>query len=287
MSEIDIFISFPHQNEIAAMAACLALEDAGYGCWIAPRDIIPGHDWSESIIDAISASKLMVLIFSNHANLSPQVKREVERAVNRNIPIIPFRVENIPPSKSLEYFISTQHWLNAFTPPLEKHLRKLIHAANSFLANHSPRPEKKADEPETYVHTFRYQFSPVWRLLSSMKPMPITYNVTDSELKVTFVFNQSFGVIDKPIRKMMKMLRLDYFWGKDTVLTIPRSDIESATVVRPDELTEKIRDWEDSLMKTLVYFQPTYVVEVRLRSDSAQQFATDDPYGLVSALNAS
>lgn len=49
----------------------------------------------------------MVLIFSQHANVSPQIKREVERAVNKGLPIIPVRIEDAVPSKALEYFIST------------------------------------------------------------------------------------------------------------------------------------------------------------------------------------
>src|SRR5580704_3702505 len=101
----------------------LVAQSGGARCWIAPRDIVPGSDWSESIIDAINRAKVFVLIFSGYANVSPQIKREVERAVNKSIPIIPMRIEDTLPTKSLEYFISTPHWLDAITPPLEQHLR--------------------------------------------------------------------------------------------------------------------------------------------------------------------
>ena len=43
----------------------------------------------------------MVLVFSASANDSPQVMREVERAVSKGIPIIPLRIEDVPPSKSM------------------------------------------------------------------------------------------------------------------------------------------------------------------------------------------
>src|ERR1041384_1392142 len=105
--EFDVFISYSHEDKAAADAACATLEQAGIRCWSAPRDIVPGMDWSESILNAIERAKLLVLIFSGHANESPQIKREVERAVNRGLPIIPVRIEDILPSKSLEYFIST------------------------------------------------------------------------------------------------------------------------------------------------------------------------------------
>jgi hypothetical protein len=134
----DVFISYPHQEKTTADAACATLEAAGIRCWIAPRDVHPGMDWSECIIDAISACKVMVLIFSGHTNASQQIKREVERAVNRGVPIIPMRIENVLPSKSLEYFISTPHWLDAMTPPIERHLQALTASVKGLLDAKSP-----------------------------------------------------------------------------------------------------------------------------------------------------
>jgi TIR domain len=131
--DFDVFISYSHEDKAAADAACATLEQHGIRCWIAPRDIIPGMDWGEAIIDAIEHANLMVLIFSGHANESPQIKREVERAVNKGVPIIPVRIEDTAPSKSLEYFISTPHWLDAFTPPLEERLKQLATAAKALL----------------------------------------------------------------------------------------------------------------------------------------------------------
>ncbi|TAN84399.1 MAG: TIR domain-containing protein [Gallionella sp.] len=121
----DVFISYSSQDKPIADAVCATLESRGIRCWIAPRDILPGTDWGGSIIDGISESKLMVLVFSSNANKSAQITNEVERAVHKGLPIIPFRVEDVMPSKSLEYFISTPHWLDALSPPLEQHLGRL------------------------------------------------------------------------------------------------------------------------------------------------------------------
>ena len=51
----DVFISYPHQDKTMADAACARLEAEGIRCWMAPRDITPGADWGESIVDAIHA----------------------------------------------------------------------------------------------------------------------------------------------------------------------------------------------------------------------------------------
>ncbi|HEV7986655.1 MAG TPA: toll/interleukin-1 receptor domain-containing protein, partial [Steroidobacteraceae bacterium] len=121
------------------------LEARGLSVWIAPRDISPAAEWAEEIIDAISSARLMVLVFSSHSNSSPQVRREVERAVHKQLPVLPFRLEDIVPSKSLEYFLSSQHWLDGFPPPREPHYERLcalvaarVNAAASPLAAPSP-----------------------------------------------------------------------------------------------------------------------------------------------------
>ena len=92
---------------------------------MAPRDALPSADYGEEIIEAIKESRLMVVVFSNHANLSSHVKNEVERAVSAGIPIIPFRIEDVLPKGSLELHLSRVHWLDALTPPLEEHLKRL------------------------------------------------------------------------------------------------------------------------------------------------------------------
>jgi TIR domain len=129
----DIFISYAANDKPTADAACVALEANGVRCWVAPRDIVPGMDWGEAIVNAINECQIMVLVFSSVANESPQIKREVERAAHRGIPIIPFRIQDVSPCKSLEYFISTPHWLDALTPPMEKHLQYLVKSVKVLL----------------------------------------------------------------------------------------------------------------------------------------------------------
>jgi TIR domain len=129
----DAFVSYSNHDRTVADAAVAVLEQRGIRCWIAPRNVTPGLDWSEEIIEAIEHSAVMVLILSANANDSPQIKREVERAVHRGIPIIPFRIEDVPLSKALEFFISSPHWLDALTPPLEEHLQYLADTVQLLL----------------------------------------------------------------------------------------------------------------------------------------------------------
>ena len=134
----DVFISYSHVDKAAADATCATLERAGIRCWIAPRDITPGDEWSASIIKAIDECRAIVLIFSQSANNSRQIRREVERAVTVGIPLVPVRIEDVVPTESLAYFMSTVHWLDAMSPPFENHLNKLADSLKGLLKVGSP-----------------------------------------------------------------------------------------------------------------------------------------------------
>jgi TIR domain len=121
----DVFVSYSQPDFGCAMELVGRVEQDGINCWIAPRDIAPSADWAAEIIDAISNSRTMILVFSASSNDSPQVRREVERAVHKQVSILPFRIENVLPSKSLEYFLSAQHWMDAFPQPREPHYARL------------------------------------------------------------------------------------------------------------------------------------------------------------------
>src|SRR5580765_7991211 len=128
-----IFLSYSSQDKNFANATCNSLERESIRCWIAPRDITPGEDYGEAIINAISLCKIMVVIFTQNANESKFVKKEVERAVSKGAIVIPVRFQDILPTKSMEFFLSSAHWLDAITPPVEEHLRKLATTIKQLL----------------------------------------------------------------------------------------------------------------------------------------------------------
>src|SRR4051794_1088572 len=130
----DVFLSYSSKDRSAADRVCAQLERARLRTWMAPRDIVPGMNWGGSIIKAISDCKAFVLLFSAHSNASPQVIREVERAVGKGKPVLLFRLEEVPPSPDLEYFISAPHWLDATTPPLDGHIGILAEQVRTLVS---------------------------------------------------------------------------------------------------------------------------------------------------------
>ncbi|TAK15555.1 MAG: TIR domain-containing protein [Acidobacteria bacterium] len=130
----DVFISHANEDKAVADMVCATLEQQGLRCWVAPRDIQPGTDWREAILGAIRSSRAIVLVFSKHANASRHIPREVECAVEAGIPLVPFRVEDVPPQGALEYNLIGVHWLDALTPPIEAHIRRLGDSLRAMLA---------------------------------------------------------------------------------------------------------------------------------------------------------
>ena len=137
-----VFISYSQPDYDCAMELVARIEGEGIPCWIAPRDIAPAADWAAEIIDAIAGASVMILVFSSSSNDSAQVRREVERAVHKQVSILPFRLENVLPSKSLEYFLSAQHWMDAFPPPREPHYAKLVSYLRTRLGEKRTPGEK-------------------------------------------------------------------------------------------------------------------------------------------------
>ena len=140
----DVFISYSHVDKATADAACATLERAGIRCWIAPRDITPGDEYGAAIVRAIDNCRVMVLIFSASANNSRQTRREVERGIHNGVPLVPMRIEDVPPTESFAYFMSSVHWLDALTPPLEEHLQKLAASIKALLQVGAPGPARAA-----------------------------------------------------------------------------------------------------------------------------------------------
>jgi hypothetical protein len=130
----EVFVSYSKPDQERAYELVERIEARGFKVWVAPRDVAPSADWAAEIIEAISAARVMVLVFSASSNESPQVRREVERAVHKQLRVLAFRLEDALPSHSLEYFLSSQHWMDAFPPPYGPHYDRLCSVLERVLS---------------------------------------------------------------------------------------------------------------------------------------------------------
>jgi TIR domain len=129
-----VFLSYSSTDFLQAMATARHLETSGIGCWIAPRNIGAGESYPDAIMRGINDCKILVVLLSDSSNASPQVHREIERALNRDATIIPLRIQNMLPTSSMEYLLATCQWIDAFDPEFDAALCTLTRRIEHLLS---------------------------------------------------------------------------------------------------------------------------------------------------------
>ena len=119
------FISYAKPDFEQAQEIAEKLEEHGFKCWIAPRDVRPGRAYGDEIIRGIERAQAFILVLSSASNASGFVSREIERAVSKNKHIFTVRLEDVQPAPALELFVSSTQWIDAFKGRLGPHIDRL------------------------------------------------------------------------------------------------------------------------------------------------------------------
>jgi tetratricopeptide (TPR) repeat protein len=109
-----VFVSYATADRKEALSVCKAIERRGVKCWISCRDVAPGANYQEVIVRAIREARAMVLVFSDAANNSDEIKKELSLASRHQVPIMALRIEDVEPSDAFAYELSTRQWIDAF-----------------------------------------------------------------------------------------------------------------------------------------------------------------------------
>jgi hypothetical protein len=169
----DVFISHSAQDKKVSETICASLEQSGIRCWIAPRDVRAGKSFPGEITRAIQQSKVMLLIFSRHSNSSEQVLREVQLAVDSHLPIVRLRIEDIPLSDDLRYYLSTPHWLDALSHPVSRHIPPVARAIKELLEQSTESVPAAAEGAPVETRTKPAAVEPAERSAPNWKPFVI------------------------------------------------------------------------------------------------------------------
>ena len=109
-----VFISYATADRKEALSVCKAIERRGVRCWISTRDVAPGENYQEAIVHSLRGSRAMVLVFSEAANNSDEIKKELSLASRYHVPVMALRIEDVEPSDAFAYELSTRQWIDAF-----------------------------------------------------------------------------------------------------------------------------------------------------------------------------
>ena len=134
-----VFICYARKDTTRVDELVDQIAAAGFKIWIDRDGIPPGRRWTRVIGEAIMSAGVFVVMLSEPSVISDNVFREVSLAIEKKIPIVPARLDDVDIPIDLNYFLS----------PLQKHdvfaegIEPLIAALNNYA-----EPTKSEHEPD-------------------------------------------------------------------------------------------------------------------------------------------
>ncbi len=128
-----VYISHAEQDEELAKLVCSALEAADLKCWTAARNLRPNRDRQAAVKEAIGASRIVIVIYTDNANRANEMPSELNFATNARVKIIPFMMDDTPPVGVMQYYLSDTQWLEADKPPTNEQLNNLVTTVSLLL----------------------------------------------------------------------------------------------------------------------------------------------------------
>jgi serine/threonine protein kinase len=174
-----VFVCSANEDEAVAQAIRASLEGSGLKCSPPNRDAPLGQSFASRVIETIRESKLFLLILSQRANRSPEVRQQLESAAHFQLPLVTFRIEPIEPADELSYFLWKKHFVDGFEGPLDRNIPNLLRQIATLT-----KPEEKGQAPpsETFAN-FRILRKPDGSLFRlGQGGMGVTYKAVDTTL---------------------------------------------------------------------------------------------------------
>lgn len=143
----EVFISYSSVDTVSAETVRNVLEKNGLSCWMAPRDIPGGSNYTKEIPGAIRNCKAFVLILSENAQSSHWVLKELDSAVNCGKVILPFMVEDCTLNDEFNFLLTGAQRYAAYQKKAEA-LEVLIGRIRSILDTSVSDPVAEQAQPQ-------------------------------------------------------------------------------------------------------------------------------------------
>lgn len=139
-----VFISYSTKDQLQAEAVRNVIEQNGITCWMAPRDIPGGSNYTKEIPIAIRGCQAFVLMLSQNAQDSHWVLKELDSAVNAGKVILPFQLEDITLTDEFNFLLTGTQRYDAYQKKSEA-LQNLVMRINAIVDT-APQPEPAPEE---------------------------------------------------------------------------------------------------------------------------------------------
>lgn len=155
-----VFISYSSKDQPQAEAVRNVIEQNGISCWMAPRDIPGGSNYTKEIPTAIRECQAFVLMLSQNAQNSHWVLKELDSAVNEGKIILPFQLEDITLTDEFNFLLTGAQRYDAYQKKSEamqlliSRIKAIIEAVPQSEAPTFQEPEVRPEPEARPVFSF-------------------------------------------------------------------------------------------------------------------------------------
>lgn len=151
LPEYDVFLSHASKDKPKVELLYKDLINQEFVVWFDKDNIHAGNDWQQAIQKGVENSKVLVLVWTENASKSDWVNKEITWASSKNIPIIPFLMDDTEPTIS----ISNIQYIDA-SSVYASVLPKLFSRINTFV-------QIEVSEKNSKNFAWSYQKKPFFR----------------------------------------------------------------------------------------------------------------------------
>jgi multidrug efflux pump subunit AcrA (membrane-fusion protein) len=133
----DVFLSYSPGSQKIAEALTVWLEQEGFSCFVAFRDIPAGEQWVNVVPESIKNSRVFVPISAPDTRNAAPVYEEISVAIENARPIFPFKLRAFTPETGHAENWTELPWMNAFPLP-QKTFGKITRQLKKLLLKNFP-----------------------------------------------------------------------------------------------------------------------------------------------------
>ncbi len=144
-----VFISYRRANKETAHRIFKALQERGVDAWYDAL-IEPGRNWRDAIVENLQNAGVMLILLSENALASEELKKELAVAKASKVPLLAVRLEDVKLTGAFAYELEGLNWFDLFDAP-EERLAEL----SGFIEELVKSPKGDKEILQTSIKAFR------------------------------------------------------------------------------------------------------------------------------------